>query len=93
MGEARKRAERRAKARRSAPPANPPRPALSAAVVPYSSVVGSSVAIITDDGRQVAQLAIMLPGLPDDSPEDRRKAAEGLSQRIAFLWNSAEAPR
>ena len=61
---------------------------LKAYVVPYSSVVGSSVVLRTREGQTVAQLAVILPGSAEASPDERRRAAEGLSFRIVELWNS-----
>ena len=65
-----------------------PLPALKARPVRYSSVVGSSVMLTSPDGRMVAQLMVMLPGMDADGAT-RREAMIEIAQRTADLWNGA----
>ena len=63
---------------------------LTARVVPYSSVVGSSVSLIARDGSHFAQLGVM--GVDTRIPSDKLKEThEEIARKTAVSFNAYDA--
>lgn len=62
---------------------------ITAQVVPFSSVVGSSVMLVDENGVQVCTLALMNVSDPQDwmHPDEYRERAEALAQFVADKIN------
>lgn len=58
---------------------------MRAQIVPYSSVVGSSIMILNDRGNVVSVLSVLIQ---TGKAEEHREKSEGMAQLIAELLNS-----
>ncbi len=59
---------------------------LTAKLVPYSSMVGKSITLHADDGRVIAQLAVMAPAGPPPG-EDHKAFTERIAKVVADAIN------
>jgi hypothetical protein len=65
---------------------------LTARVVPFSSVVGSSVTLHDKSGKVVCQLALLNTGPHTDDPAEWKRRQTTFADEVAARFNAGRAP-